>query len=316
MAIPKVFISSTCYDLKYIRENIKSFISSIGYDSILSEDGDIYYNTNIHTHDACLSELSTCQMFVLIIGGRYGGEYKSEKTSITNTEYREAIELQLPIFTLVEQSVYSEHYVYTKNKKNVNIDETQIFYPSVDNIKIFNFIDEVRNSLTNNAIFPFSDYSSIEQYLRKQWAGMMHNFLTTQAESKRVSNLFEQIQTATDKIEFYTSQMLKKIDVDKAKVIAQMHDIIAQSPATDDLKEWNFAVTPSLINKYPNLDALCEYNIVTDDYWDETHGITSGGPPYKIGEKRYNKLSKSYNDLYNEINELFRKIDEADLNNN
>ena len=189
MAIPKVFISSTYYDLKYIRENLKLFIKNIGYESVLSEDGDVYYNTDIHTHDACLSEVSTCQMLVLIIGGRYGGKYLSEDTSITNMEYREAVKLKLPIFTCVEQSVYTEHHVYTKNKEIDSIDATKIIYPSVDKVKIFDFIDEVRKSSINNAIFPFVDYADIERYLKKQWAGMMYQFLTTQSESKRVAQL-------------------------------------------------------------------------------------------------------------------------------
>ena len=44
MAIPRVFISSTCYDLKYIRENLRFFIKTIGYDPILSEEGGIFYD--------------------------------------------------------------------------------------------------------------------------------------------------------------------------------------------------------------------------------------------------------------------------------
>ena len=38
MAVPRVFVSSTCYDLKYIRENLKYFIRSLGYEPVLSEE--------------------------------------------------------------------------------------------------------------------------------------------------------------------------------------------------------------------------------------------------------------------------------------
>ncbi|MEH7356711.1 DUF4062 domain-containing protein, partial [Neobacillus drentensis] len=108
MASPKVFISSTCYDLKYIRENIKYFVRTLGYEPILSEDGDVFYNPQSHTHDSCLDEIPNCQMFVLIIGGRYGGEFKGTQHSITNAEYKEAIKQKIPVFTLVEQGVYSD----------------------------------------------------------------------------------------------------------------------------------------------------------------------------------------------------------------
>ena len=117
MATPRVFISSTCYDLKYIRENLKYFIKTLGYEPILSEEGDIYYNPLLHTHDACLGEVFSCQMMVLIIGGRYGGEFKESEVSITNREYEAAIERKIPIFALVDSAVLNEHYVYKDNKR-------------------------------------------------------------------------------------------------------------------------------------------------------------------------------------------------------
>jgi hypothetical protein len=42
MATPRVFISSTCYDLKYIRENLKFFIQNAGYEPVLSEEGNVF----------------------------------------------------------------------------------------------------------------------------------------------------------------------------------------------------------------------------------------------------------------------------------
>lgn len=119
MAVPRVFVSSTCYDLKYIRENIKYFINNMGFESILSENGDVFYDPDQHTHDACLTEVQNCQMFVLIIGGRYGGNYRKEDKSITNKEYEEAVKDRIPVFALVERNVWSEHFVYQKIKKMV-----------------------------------------------------------------------------------------------------------------------------------------------------------------------------------------------------
>jgi len=60
MATPRVFISSTYYDLKYIRENLKYFIKTLGYEPTLSEDGDVFYNPKKHTHDSCISEVPSC----------------------------------------------------------------------------------------------------------------------------------------------------------------------------------------------------------------------------------------------------------------
>src|SRR5688500_16803337 len=105
MASPRVFISSTWYDLRYIRENLKYFIRSIGYDPVLSEDGSVFYDPRRQVQDACLVEVPNCQIFVLIIGGRYGAEMLGGGRSVTNAEYREAVKQKIPIFALVEQAV-------------------------------------------------------------------------------------------------------------------------------------------------------------------------------------------------------------------
>ncbi|WP_278401215.1 DUF4062 domain-containing protein [Stutzerimonas kunmingensis] len=159
MAIPRVFISSTCYDLKHIRENLKYFVRTIGYEPVLSDEGDVFYNPSSHTHDSCLKEVETCQIFILIIGGRQGANYKDETSSITNNEYREAVRNNIPIFALVEAAVHSDHHVFiTNKKKNPDIADS-IAYPSIDDIRIFGFVDEVRKNTKNNAIFPFRDFS-------------------------------------------------------------------------------------------------------------------------------------------------------------
>ena len=95
MAFPRVFVSSTCYDLKYIRENLKYFIRRLGYEPVLSEEGSVFFDPNLHTHDACIAEVPNCHMFVVIIGGRFGAQFKGETHSITNAEYREAVRLKI-----------------------------------------------------------------------------------------------------------------------------------------------------------------------------------------------------------------------------
>lgn len=74
MARPRVFVSSTYYDLKHVRASLDLFIESMGYDSILSEKGDIAYTHDRPLDDSCYRETETADIFVLIIGGRYGHE--------------------------------------------------------------------------------------------------------------------------------------------------------------------------------------------------------------------------------------------------
>lgn len=301
MAVPRVFVSSTCYDLKYIRENIKYFINNMGFESILSEDGDVFYAPEQHTHDACLSEVQNCQMFVLIIGGRYGGNYKQEDKSITNKEYEEAIKGKIPVFALVEKNVWSDHFVYQKNK---NVDT--IIYPNVDNIKIFDFIDEVRKSENNNAIYAFGDFKDIEQYLKKQWAGLLYNFLINSIETKKVKDLFEEIHSATEKIEYYTKQVALNVGDTHTNILIKCYDIMLGNSIVQSLKgHWGIDLSPQIIVREENIDILCNNSIVVDK--SEGNSITLGGPPYMCSKIRYESLKREYKNLRDKLLELLRK---------
>ena len=46
MAIPRIFISATCYDLQEICFQLRRFIQEVGYDPVMSEFGDIFYDLN------------------------------------------------------------------------------------------------------------------------------------------------------------------------------------------------------------------------------------------------------------------------------
>lgn len=295
MAIPRVFISSTCYDLKYIRENLKYFISSMGYESILSEDGDVFYNPDIHTHDACLNEVGTCQIFVLIIGGRFGGKYLQSDKSITNKEYEEAVRLKIPVFTLVEKNVLSEHFVFQKNKNNVNV--SNIIYPNVDNTRIFEFIDEVRKNNYNNALFPFTDYHDIENYLKKQWAGMMYNFLTNSIETRKVSQLFEEIHRATDKIEYYTKQVALNVGDIQTKLLIKCYETMIDKKIVQYLGYWGIKVTPYKIIESENLNIICDNKIKIS--LGDSFSLTHGGPPYECTKNTYDNMFAEYQGLRN-----------------
>lgn len=53
MAKPRVFVSSTYYDLKHIRTSMELFIRSLGYEPILSEKGDIAFTPDKPLDESC-----------------------------------------------------------------------------------------------------------------------------------------------------------------------------------------------------------------------------------------------------------------------
>ena len=72
MAKPRIFVSSTYYDLKHVRSSLELFIESLGYEPVLSEKGDIAYTPEQALDESCYREASSADIFVLIVGGRYG----------------------------------------------------------------------------------------------------------------------------------------------------------------------------------------------------------------------------------------------------
>lgn len=211
MATPKVFVSSTCFDLKEVRDSISRFIKNFGFEPILSEHGDVFYHPDLHTHEACIHEVSNCQLFILIIGGRFGGAYDIDKQkSITNAEYDAARQLNIPVFTYIKKGVYDNHHTYQANKNKEFAEK--IDFPNVEKqenaINIFNFIDQVRKSKINNAFETFETANEIEIHLRKQWAGMFFEFLKNREVKEQVNAaniMLSALQTSSEKLE----EMLK-----------------------------------------------------------------------------------------------------------
>jgi len=57
MARPRIFISSTFYDLKQIRAELDMFIESLGYEPIRNEEGDIPYGKDEALEEYCYKEI-------------------------------------------------------------------------------------------------------------------------------------------------------------------------------------------------------------------------------------------------------------------
>lgn len=223
MAIPRVFISSTCYDLADERDSMVSFCNSFGFETALSERGDIFYHPDLHTHTACVRETSNCQIFVLIIGGRFGGKYVADKSkSITNAEYAAAREQGIPICTFIKQDVLNDHNFWQKNKEKPFVKD--LTFPSIDKqehaIDIFNFIDQIRHAPNNNGFFGFSLNKEIFAHLRKQWAGMFFDYLQARSLSKQFSTTNQTLAAltaASEKIEEIVKGIYQNVEGAGAK---------------------------------------------------------------------------------------------------
>ncbi len=204
MSRPRVFVSSTYYDLKHLRSSLENFIESLGFDAILSEKGKIAYAPDVPLDESCYREVGTADIFVLIVGGRYGTEVSATKTvvhksfyerynSITRGEYRSAVDREVPTYVLIERSVYAEYETYLKNKGKKDIS-----YAHVDSVNIFQLIEDIHGQPRNNPIQQFEKYSEIEAWLREQWAGLFRELLQRLQSQAQISSLQAQVSQLSE----------------------------------------------------------------------------------------------------------------------
>lgn len=114
--VPTAFLSSTCYDLKQIRTDIKKFFEeNLGFDIFLSEYTSFPVNPDTTAIDSCLEAVKNyADLLVLVVGGRYGYETDKGK-SVTNLEYLTAKAKHIPIYVFVDKKVLSVMEIWRSN---------------------------------------------------------------------------------------------------------------------------------------------------------------------------------------------------------
>jgi len=157
----KIFLSSTIRDIKELRIQLKKFITKMGYDARLSEFSDILYDPEESTHLNCISAIPECDMLIIVITGRFGGEMhsdaikklnfnflssvssntnlldKAKNISITQAEVLKAIESNIPIYTFIEKGVYYDHYINGMNNKK---HQPSDIIKDEEDVKLRNFV--------------------------------------------------------------------------------------------------------------------------------------------------------------------------------
>jgi len=234
MARPRVFVSSTYYDLKHLRSSIENFIEQLGYEAVLSEKDSIAYLPSDPLDESCYREAKSCDLFVLIIGGRYGSpasaqpkpankeDFYERYDSITKREYDSAVEREIPTYILIDASVDAEYHTYLKNK-----DQKNVKYAHVDSINIFHLIESIREKQKNNPVKLFTKYSEIEGWLREQWAGTFRELihrLSTQQKIQAIDSKVLDLTQTMETIKRYLEEVVAKVSPEKQEALKIIQD--------------------------------------------------------------------------------------------
>lgn len=232
---PRIFISSTFYDLKFIREDISSFVKAHDFEPIMFEDGDIGYTPGKELDKSCYETMKNADMVLLIIGGEYGSAATGENIdnfkeyiSVTRNEFRAAVDAGIPMFVFVDSNVYTEYGIYEINCDAIENKKIEIEFKATKSVNVFRFIKEIR-SLCDKPIQEFRRSTEIKSFLGKQWSDMFKNYLIILKENKEntiIRNSVADINVLIEKMNIMLDAVGKKIIGDND--IKQYDDIIAK----------------------------------------------------------------------------------------
>ncbi len=157
-----VFVSSTCYDLKSLREHLRDSITTLGHEAVLSEYPSFPVVPDISTVENCRKVVrDRADVLVLIVGGKRGSLDPATGKSVVNSEYREARTKGIDCLVFVERTVWDLLPTYNNNPD-------ADFSASVDFLDVFRFVQEIKKETC--WIFPFSKTEEILAVLRTQFS--------------------------------------------------------------------------------------------------------------------------------------------------
>jgi hypothetical protein len=178
MSKTRIFVSSTCYDLASIREEIRNCIIELGHTPLLSEYPSFPVLPELKTIENCKRIVrENTDIFILIIGGRRGSLDSGTNKPITNIEYEAAKEEGLDAFIFVFSPVMKLVPVW---EKNPNAD----FTPTVDYPDVFKFIKEINSE--QKWIFTFEKNYEIKEIIRDQLSVFLRNLIDRKKQGKLI----------------------------------------------------------------------------------------------------------------------------------
>jgi hypothetical protein len=217
---PRVFISSTYYDLKYLRESLEKILFNLNFDPVLFEANKVTFEHGKPLDISCFNEVKTCHIMILIIGGRYGSSiseqdsdvekqlYDEEYISITRKEYETAFKDNIPVFVCIDKNVYGEYNTYKINRdfydNAVSAGDFKFFH--VDSVNVFKFIDLV----ATKALKTFERVEEIELYLKDQISGMFYLYLESLKSKDRQDEIFDTV-TELKNLTSSMNEMVKEV---------------------------------------------------------------------------------------------------------
>ena len=184
---PNVFISSTMYDLGELRAQLRQLVEGLGWRAVMSEIDSFPIDPDQTTVENSRRNVrQNADIYVMVVGARYGSIDVETDKSITNLEFVEARARGVPTYVFVNGDVLAQLQVW---KANPEADYTRI----VDTPRIFEFIDSFRGD-GQVWTFRFTTAEDIVNTLRQQFAYLVHDALEMRQMSRGQDRLLRELK--------------------------------------------------------------------------------------------------------------------------
>ena len=167
---PNVFLSSTMYDLSELRAQLRQFVDGLDWHAVMSEHESFPIEANQTTVENCRRNVrENADVFVMVVGARYGTVDTESDKSVTNLEFVEARARGVPVYVFVSRDVLAQLRVWESNPE---ADYSGV----VDTPRVFEFIESFRKD-GEVWTFDFDTAEDIVTTLRKQLAYLVQDAL-------------------------------------------------------------------------------------------------------------------------------------------
>ena len=158
------------YDLSELRAQLRRFVEGLGWRAVMSEHDSFPIDANQTTVENSRRNVrDNADIFVMVVGARYGSVDIDAGKSVTNLEFVESRTCGVPAYVFVSRDVLAQLRVW---KANPEADYSGV----VDTPRIFEFIDSFRGGGVAWT-FEFATAEDIVNTLRKQFAYLVQDAL-------------------------------------------------------------------------------------------------------------------------------------------
>ena len=165
MARTNIFLSSTCYDLRALREHLRLSIEQCGHELLASELPSFPVSPGLTTVENCKKVIrERADLLVLVVGGRRGASDPAGGGSVVSAEYQEARRKGIDSFVFVDRKVWECLDLYHRNPG-------ADFSSVVDHSDVFKFVGELKTE--SRWIYTFGNTSDIIDTLKPQLSGYL-----------------------------------------------------------------------------------------------------------------------------------------------